>query len=250
MLLTRSDLERVLADLGVSAPVRADEVTGSTNRTGIALAEDGAPEWTLVATGHQEEGRGRLDRTWRDVPGRAVLLSIVLRPAGMPPERAGVIPLVAGAAMARAIRDVGGGNAACKWPNDVLVDDRKVGGILAESRVAEGAVAFVVLGVGVNLDAPAAEPSAGGLGDVDAVALVAAFLGALRATYPPVAWKLPVAAYERFCSTIGRDVEAVRLDGIVVRGRATGVSADGALIVETADGVVAIGTGEVRHLEV
>jgi BirA family biotin operon repressor/biotin-[acetyl-CoA-carboxylase] ligase len=248
VLLTRPDLERVLAELGVSAPVRADEVTGSTNRTAIELADEGAPEWTLVAAGHQEQGRGRLERTWRDVPGRAVLLSIVLRPPELAPERAGVIPLLAGAAMARAIRDVARLDATCKWPNDLLIEGRKVGGILAESRVREGRVDVAVLGVGVNLDAPRGEGGAAGLGDVDAVALVAAFLRGLRASYPPSGWELPVAWYEEVCTTIGREVEALRLDGGVVHGRATGVAPDGALLLATDRGRIAVGTGEVRHL--
>jgi len=116
--------------------------------------------------------------------------------------------------------------------------------------VVEGAVTFVVLGAGVNLDPPGGEPGAAGLGDVDAVALVAGFLRELRGTYPPAGWELPVAAYEEVCSTIGRDVEAVAIDGRVARGRATGVAVDGSLLLATADGEVAIGTGAIRHLAV
>src|SRR5438046_2781464 len=103
VLLTESELERVLAEVGVTAPVRADEVTVSTNETALALAEGGAPEWTLVAAGHQTRGRGRLGRRWDDVRGRAVLVSFLLRPVGLHPTRAGVLPLIAGMAMAESI---------------------------------------------------------------------------------------------------------------------------------------------------
>jgi len=98
-VLTRDDLIAALAAIRVSAPVRADEVTGSTNASALAMAEDGAPAWTLVAAGHQTDGRGRLGRTWTDVPGRAVLVSVVLRPA-LPPARLGLLSLAAGAAVA------------------------------------------------------------------------------------------------------------------------------------------------------
>lgn len=247
MLLTGSDLERVLAGLGVRAPVRADEVTGSTNRTALEMAEEGAPEWTLVAAGHQTEGRGRLGRAWEDVPGRAVLLSVVLRPDALPAERGGVIPLIAGLSMAGAIRDVARLPAVCKWPNDLLVDGRKVGGILAESRVTGDETAFAVVGLGVNLDPP--EEGWAGLGAVDAVALVAAFLGGFRARYPPARWELPTEEYEAVCATLGRTVAATRLDGRTVRGRAIGVGADGSLVVRTDEGDISVAFGEIQHLD-
>jgi BirA family biotin operon repressor/biotin-[acetyl-CoA-carboxylase] ligase len=249
LLLTGSDLERALAEIGVAAPVRADEVTGSTNETALAMAEAGAPEWTLVSAGHQTGGRGRLGRVWEDVPGRAVLLSVLLRPSDLPGERAGVIPLLAGIAMTWAIRQVTGLPAGCKWPNDLLVEGGKVGGILVESRIADGRVAHAVIGVGVNLDAPDLSERASGLGETDPVALVASFLRELRARYPAPGWELDTREYEEVCTTIGRKVAAVRLDGRRVEGRAVGVSLDGALLLETDDGPVLVASGEVLHLD-
>src|SRR5712691_11494591 len=79
VLLTASDLEGALTEAGLHAPVRADEVTASTNDAPRAWAETGAAEWSLVAAGHQTDGRGRQGRTWEDRPGRAVLVSVVLR---------------------------------------------------------------------------------------------------------------------------------------------------------------------------
>ena len=133
-MLSTTELERAFADPGLEAPVRFDEVTGSTNATALGMAEAGAPEWTLVAAGHQTAGRGRLGRTWMDRAGAALMFSFVVRPP-LEPERAGLIPLLAGAAMAAAIRDVAGADVRCKWPNDLLVGDAKVGGILVESSV-------------------------------------------------------------------------------------------------------------------
>jgi BirA family biotin operon repressor/biotin-[acetyl-CoA-carboxylase] ligase len=213
------------------------------------MAEAGAPEWTLVASAHQTGGRGRLGRAWRDVPDRSILLSVVLRPPELPAGRAGLLPLLAGTAMTLAIRHVTGLPARCKWPNDLLVADGKVGGILAESRIADGRVTHAVIGIGVNLDVPPGTERASGLGDADPVALVGRFVRELRERYPAPSWELDVEEYEGLCATLGREVEATRLDGRRVVGRATGVGPDGALLLETAEGPVSVASGEVLHLD-
>ena len=88
-MLTEENLREALRAAGIEAPPRFDEVTESTNRTALALAEAGAPEWTVVAAGHQTAGRGRLGRTWVSRPGAAVQFSVVLRPSSLEPERMG-----------------------------------------------------------------------------------------------------------------------------------------------------------------
>ncbi len=251
MLLSESDLKRALTAAGLSAPVRADEVTGSTNETALTLAAEGAPEWTLVAAGHQTTGRGRLGRTWEDLPGRAVLFSLVLRPSSLPLDVIGLLPLLAGASMASATREVAGLDVGCKWPNDLLLDERKVGGILVESRVGLGGVAYAIVGVGVNLEPPERLEGAGGIGEVDAVALLSSFLRAFRESYETPASTLQrriVDAYAERCLTIGREVEATRVDGERVRGRATSVATDGSLVLETATGPARVVFGEVVHI--
>jgi len=79
-MLSDHALTRALERVGLQAPVRFDEVTRSTQETALQMAADGAPEWTLVAAGHQIEGRGRLGRSWEDEPDRALMFSVVLRP--------------------------------------------------------------------------------------------------------------------------------------------------------------------------
>jgi BirA family biotin operon repressor/biotin-[acetyl-CoA-carboxylase] ligase len=110
----------------------------STNLRARDLALAGAPHGTLVTTGLQTAGRGRQGRTWTAPAGRALLLSLVLR------ESDALTPLRAGLAVA----DLAGPAARVKWPNDVLVDARKVAGILVEGRPQEG---WAVLGIGVNV---------------------------------------------------------------------------------------------------
>jgi len=252
VLLTDLDLERALAVAGLAAPVRSDEVTSSTNDIARSMAEEGTPEWTLVATAHQTAGRGRLDRAWQDAAGRAVLFSFVLRPTWLPPRSAGMISLAAGSAMSSAAGELAHAEVRCKWPNDLLLGDSKVGGILAESKVSDDVVRHVVVGVGVNLDPPQGVPGAGGLGNVDAPALLGAFLRAFRALYAPDPESFTrrvEAAYAPICITIGRVVEVTQLNGRRLRGRAVGVSEDGSLLIETKDGPTAVSFGDVAHLE-
>ncbi len=250
-MLSTSELERALAAAGLHAPVRFEEVTGSTNATALALADQGAVEWTLVAAGHQTAGRGRMGRTWVDRPGEALMCSFVLRPATLDPAAAGLIPLLAGAAMAEAAAEVSGADVRCTWPNDLLLAGGKVGGILVESAVEDGRLRHVVVGAGVNLSAPPDVPDATDLGGVDPAVLLTAFLRAFRDGYVPdhpgFAERVRARWRER-SATLDTDVEAIDHDGSAIRGRAVDVDERGALVIETDRGVVVVTSGEVRHL--
>lgn len=251
MPLSEHALRRALERIGVEAPVRFDEVTRSTQLTALALAEAGAPEWTLVAAGHQTEGRGRLGRDWVDEPGRALMFSLVLRPE-LPLGRGGLISLLAGWALAAACREVAGVDARCKWPNDLLVGDGKAGGILAESVLAGDRFDHVVVGVGVNLGAAPDVPGAAALADADAAALLDAFLEAFSRRYEPGHPAFPgatAAAYREVCATLGTRVRATTTEGRVVEGDAVDVNDTGALIVRTEAGTETVRFGEIEHLE-
>jgi BirA family biotin operon repressor/biotin-[acetyl-CoA-carboxylase] ligase len=252
-VLTRDDLLHVLAAIPVSAPVRAEEVTGSTNAAAAELAESGEPEWTLVSAAHQTEGRGRLGRAWSDVPDKALLFSVVLRPS-LPPARAGLLSLLAGAEMAQAIRVTSGRRATCKWPNDLMLHDEKVGGILLESSVANGKLRYVVLGIGVNLEAPKDVPGAAGLGEsVAQRELLTAFLTRFARVYDAADSAFPERvrhAWLPLSDTIGQVVHAVTLSGADVTGRAVGIDDFGSLQVSTDTGEERVGFGEIQQLGV
>jgi len=111
--MTATELERAAALAGLSASVHWQEVTGSTNADAVALALDGAPEWTLVGAGHQTTGRGRMGRTWLDRPGGSIITSLVLRPQ-LHAGRLGLLTLLAGAAWAEAATDATGLEVQCK----------------------------------------------------------------------------------------------------------------------------------------
>ena len=249
-MLTEHDLVRALERLGRSAPVRFDEVTGSTQATALRLAAEGSPEWTLVAAGHQTEGRGRLERAWRDVPGRGLLFSLVLRPS-LPPEGGGLLSLLAGTALAHACREVADQRAACKWPNDVLVAGRKVAGVLAESVVSGDRFDHVVLGVGVNLAAPPPEHPLAGAVEAEAPALLDAFLAGFARGYQPehpVFAGAVVGAYREVCATLGARVRAFTSEGDLVEGEAVDVDEQGGLVVRTPNGARTVRFGAIEHL--
>jgi BirA family transcriptional regulator, biotin operon repressor / biotin---[acetyl-CoA-carboxylase] ligase len=127
------------------------EVT-STQELAKALAAQGAAEGTLVITEMQTEGRGRIGRIWTSLPG-GIYLSIILRPEIKPTE-APKLPLVAGVAVAHAIELVTGLQPKLKWPNDIIIAEKKVGGILTEMSAEIDRLDYVIIGIGINVNMP------------------------------------------------------------------------------------------------
>jgi BirA family biotin operon repressor/biotin-[acetyl-CoA-carboxylase] ligase len=244
--LSQHSLEAAVAAAGIDAgPVWLDE-TGSTNDDALRLAEEGAPAWTVVAAGHQTTGRGRLGRSWVDVPGKALTFSVVLRP-DIAPDRAQVLSLHAAVAVIAA----GGPRLRAKWPNDVVIGDRKVAGILAEARAPGERLDHVVVGIGINVSMGPGElpPAATSLLvegiAVDRRVLLEAILRELRREAAPEGI---VEAYRRVCATLGRRVRARTTDGGEIEGLAADVDPRGALVVGAAAGSRTVSSGEVSHL--
>jgi len=210
-------------------------VTDSTNARARELAAAGAPHGTVVTAGEQSAGRGRQGRTWSAAAGRALLCSIVIR------DPVALLPLAAGAAVA----DVAGVGARLKWPNDVLIDGRKVAGILVEGRPQEG---WAVVGIGVNValsleDLPAElRERAGtlGLSPREIEPTLDAVLGRLEHWISVDARALVDAVRERD-ALLGRDVRWAGGCGV-----GAGIDAGGRLLVQTEGGTVALDAGEVH----
>lgn len=233
--------------------VQHHEQTGSTNDLALDAVRDGVPPGLVVTADRQTAGRGRRGRTWEDRPDGASLAVSVTIPALA--EHRTLVPLVAGVALADALRRLGL-RAALKWPNDVLLElpDRslhKVAGILAEA-LPQG----IVVGTGVNVDFRGLEPVEGAtsvaevLGrDVDRWVLLQGYLRALEAWFRDLERTGPVrllATYRQRCATLGQDVTATVAEG-GIEGRAVDVSPEGALVVERADGTrVQVTSGEVH----
>jgi BirA family biotin operon repressor/biotin-[acetyl-CoA-carboxylase] ligase len=174
----------------------------------------------------------------------------VLRPA-LPPARAGLLTLLAGASLAEAARSLGA-DAGCAWPNDLVTPEGKAGGILAESVVSAGVLEHVVIGTGVNLgEPPAGVDGAAALRGVDADALLGRYLERFAARYEPAAdgFAAAVLAAARATSvTLGTRVEAAREPGEPVAGTAVGIDDDGGLVVDTGATLETVAFGELVRL--
>ena len=260
-MLTQHIVAEAARAAGLPVPGRFVPVTGSTNSDLFAMAEHGAPEWTVMVAGTQEAGRGRLGRTWvstRD--GDALLASILLRPE-MPPAEAPLLSLLAAVCMAEACRDACRLDVRCKWPNDLVVGRRKLAGVLAEANVKAGSLEYLVIGIGVNVgqqpgDFPeelrgTATSVAIEGGHPDLPSLLSAYLSAFKRRYDPNGADFRdrlLPEYRDLCDTIGRTVLATSTSGRRVEGMATGVGDTGELLVQTPEGLQSIGFGEVLHL--
>ena len=241
--------------------------TGSTNRDLLDAAAEGAREGLVLIADHQTAGRGRLDRSWIAPAGASLLVSALLRPA-VGSEDLFLLTLACGLAAVDAIEAIAGVRPGLKWPNDLVVAagplaDRKLGGILAESHVADGRVDAVVVGMGLNLDWPETLP--------DEIAATAASVNHLIGASVDreevlVAW---LSHYDRHLTalteeggratflekvrssstTIGRDVR-VENSASSFEGRAVDIADDGRLLVERDGEIVAVTVGDIVHARV
>jgi len=123
----------------------------STNTMAHRLAMQGAAEGSVVIADTQTRGRGRLERAWQSPPARNLYLSVVLRPP-VAPSAAPQITLMAGVAVAELLSSYCPGKVTIKWPNDILVDGKKICGILTEMKSSAEGVDFVILGIGINVN--------------------------------------------------------------------------------------------------
>ncbi len=127
------------------------EKAGSTNDIAYSLAERGLKEGTIVLAEEQTKGRGRLGRQWASPPGGGIYMSCILRPRLIPNE-VSKITLAASVSVCKAIGQISGVSAAIRWPNDILINNRKVCGILTEMKAEQDTVNFVIVGIGVNVN--------------------------------------------------------------------------------------------------
>ena len=248
-----------LAALAPDLEIDLLDTVGSTNAAAADRARAGAPEGLVVVAEHQTAGRGRLDRAWETPPRSALTFSLLLRPQAAPAEWPW-LPLLTGHTLAKVLR-AEGYDAGVKWPNDLLIDDRKVAGILVE-RVETPSGPAAVVGVGLNVTMTAEElpvPTATSLALESASApdrthLLVTALQTLREAYDTwqagghAATARLRASYSSSCVTVGRDVRVQLPSGETLTGRATGIDPDGRLVVAGPDGETAVGAGDVVHV--
>jgi BirA family transcriptional regulator, biotin operon repressor / biotin---[acetyl-CoA-carboxylase] ligase len=242
---------------GLWTSVDAVRSTGSTNADLLAR---GGPEGQVLVAEEQTAGRGRMGRSWVSQPGASLTFSVLVRPTGIPPARRGWLPLLTGIAVATAVRSVAGVAATVKWPNDVLIGEAKLAGILAEQSGDA-----VVIGIGINVGTPleALPVSPSGVPATSLLAVNAAVprdvllievLRQLESRYVPFRGDPdPVGAgllaeYRALSGTLGRHVRVELAGERSLDGVAQDVDLDGKLLVRSADKTWPVSAGDVVHL--
>jgi len=256
---------------GFGAPLFYFPVIGSTNDVAARLAGGGAPEGTTVAADAQTSGRGRLGRTWFSPPGAGLYVSIVIRPddgkragrggaVATGPGLPAVLTLASGVALAEAIRETTGLPAEIKWPNDLVIERRKLAGILAEASAQGAEFEYVILGFGVNIRPVAYPPDVARratsieaeLGrPIDRGLLFARALERMSANREALRAGEIGGVLDRWRrmspAAVGARVEW-RAPGGAVTGRTAGLDGDGALLVERGGRLERVVAGEVIWL--
>ena len=245
-------------ELPLPAPWRRLEVVTSTSSTQDAVvASAGSDSGVVVVATEQPSGRGRLDRTWTSPPGAGLWFSALLR-TQWPVADVGVVPLLSAVAVARTLNQDCGLTSSVKWPNDVLVNDAKIAGVLVQLVNSDS----VVIGVGVNTSMTleqrpiitATSLTIEGVADFDHPQLLMSILGHLGELVGPIeedgSWPSDVLdEYRALSSTVGREVSVHLPSGQTLSGLAVDLDPYGRLEVQDADGVVVtVGAGDVVHV--
>lgn len=229
----------------------------STNAWMRARAREGAPEGLVAVADHQAAGMGRLGRRWEAPPGSSLLVSVLLRPS-LDAEHLYLATAVVALAAADACQAEAGVVATLKWPNDLLVDERKLAGVLAEAHIEGNQVQAVVVGLGLNVSWPPPGPPEGGVSlnqlagfDVDRGRLLTSLLESLdqrcRALGDLSGQLDQAREYRRRCATVGRVVR-VDLGDDAFTGTVADVTPEGHLLVEVGACLRRVAAGEVVHV--
>ena len=256
-----SALETLLAGSIYAGRLHYAPVTGSTNTDALAAARSGAPHGSVYFADEQTAGRGRGGHAWASAPAQGVYVSVLLRPS-LPASLLPLVPLVAGLAAAEAIRLASGLAVDLRWPNDLLVSERKAGGILAETQTESSAgisvLSYAVIGIGINVHQGSFDP---GLAtpatslDLETgryisrqellVALLESLERETQALLDPASAKAIPARVEQASTWVrGRRVEVHGPQAC--SGVTEGLDGSGFLLVRTGEGLVRVQTGGIR----
>ncbi len=208
----------------------------STMNIAREMARQGCPEMTVVVTDVQTNGRGRMNRTWHSEKG-GLYFTLILRPVATP-QNSPRINLYAATILAEVLRRQYQVDAGVKWPNDILVNGKKVAGILSQMEAEFDQVSYLNIGLGINVnnDPTPYEPGAIALGQllgqpVSRLDLLKSFLDAFETNYPTAALRQTVDRWKRLSVTLDRSVKVVTPRS-VTEGVAVDVDANGGLIIQ------------------
>lgn len=250
-------LETALSGSIFAGNMHFSPVTGSTNTDALEAARSGAPHGSVYFADEQRAGRGRGDHGWQSAAGQGLYVSVLLRLA-LPAERLQLLPLAAGLAAAEAIRSAGGLTTDLRWPNDLLIGDRKTGGVLVESKTDGTELAFAVIGIGINVHQRGFDPhlttpatsldlEAGRV--INRQLLLIALLEslereALKLQESDAGTTTPARVAHASTWIHGRNVEVHGAQACT--GVTAGLNENGFLLVKTATGIVTVRSGGIR----
>jgi len=234
------------------------ETVGSTNTIAAELAEKGAQEGTVIIADSQEKGRGRLGRHWVSPPGVNIYMSIILRPK-IKPKDVTLLTIIAAVGCTAALRKVTGLNVTIKWPNDLTVYDKKLGGILTEVKTAPKEIIFAVTGIGINVNmdvkslpddvknlATSVKNETGNLYPREVI--IAEILNEISQWYKALKEMkrdILLSEWQKMTSTLGREVQVVT-GKETFTGLAESIDDEGMLILKLRDGKLKrISTGDI-----
>ncbi|MFM8540084.1 MAG: biotin--[acetyl-CoA-carboxylase] ligase [Nitrospira sp.] len=264
--VTVQAIQRALSTSMLGRTLHVHDEVPSTNTLAMTLAQDGAPHGTVVVADRQTAGRGRLGRHWHSPSGKNLHCSILLRmnvPTARQPLWLSWVPLIAALATSRAVQTVAGLKSSVKWPNDIMIADQKLAGILCESSGLGTDEMAVIAGIGLNVNirreefpdelrAIATSVAIDAGRPWDRTALLAALLlefetrceAFLAGHHGDI-----LTEYMVRCATVGQRVRVELAQGNTLQGRAQSVQPDGSLRVAQDDGTTTdVRTGDVFHV--
>jgi len=254
--MNQQELEKLLSNLALKE-VRYFDAIGSTNDEALARAKNGAGDLSLIVADEQTQGRGRLDRPWFTPPKTALAFSLILQPTHVEKSFLSRIVGLAALALIDALQTLNL-DPQIKWPNDVLLNGRKVAGILIEATWLDDEVSSLVIGMGVNI-AKTAVPATdilgfpatsleNNLGYVpDRKVLLHAILANIIALRPHIGTDSFISSWEKKLAYFGRQVRVEMGGGKSVSGKVIGLESDGSLRLQDDDGKsVSVQFGDVR----
>ena len=257
-MLSKEEILKDLATKCIGKKLFVFKSLDSTNVCAKTLAEAGAEDGTVVVADFQSEGRGRLGRRWEAKPGTSLLFSTVLRPA-LPNESAGLLTFFVAISVARALERETGLPVECKWPNDLLLNGKKVSGILIENSVSQQNLAYSVAGIGLNVEQESfpeqlQEKATSVLKEsgkkIDRTSLLRCILLEMDELYDDVRsqrFGRILKDWNSRCTMFGKNITVLQHDHRV-DGSAVGLSSEGGLILETAHGTETVYAGDVTIL--
>jgi BirA family biotin operon repressor/biotin-[acetyl-CoA-carboxylase] ligase len=267
-------LEAALAGTIFTGKLRFSAITGSTNTDALAAARNGAAHGTVFFADEQTAGRGRGDHKWQSKAGEGLYVSVVTRP-NVSELQIPLIPLIAGLAAAQAVRTVAAVAIDLRWPNDLLIatprtkvsppglrrDERKVGGILVESKTEAAKLAFAVIGIGINVHQREFDPglaTAATSLDIAAghrVSRQALLTALLKSLERELTLLSKIDATEGILARVEQASTWLRGRSVTVHGPqecvgvTAGLNEQGFLLVRTGEGLVTVHTGGIRAAE-